>query len=195
MDEDLDTSIDVGTGSDLPVSESIDIEPLADIPVEESAIDTMDSLNDIEPPISEQEMSELQNEAEALAIEPLDEERNDDYFEIQGENTHNLGERIGAGALAFGALLAPGIKSAPQVRNLEPFGAPTGIYTEAPHVKQPDAYKPSPWQTAGELAGNYLDITGAIADGWRLRDNAENVGELSTALRKPDYEESSDNKG
>jgi hypothetical protein len=71
MDEDIDVGIE--TSVDTGVTDSVSVEPLADIPVEEAPIDTMDSLNEIEPPISEPEMAELQSEAEALAIEPLDE--------------------------------------------------------------------------------------------------------------------------
>jgi len=71
VDTDVDDSVDVVVSSDLPASERADInsEPLADVPVEEI---TMDSLNDLEPPISDQEMSELQNGAEALEIQPFD---------------------------------------------------------------------------------------------------------------------------
>jgi len=71
MDEDIDVSAE--TSVDSGVTDSLDVEPLADIPVEEAPIETMDSLNESEPPISEPELAELQNEAEALAIEPLDE--------------------------------------------------------------------------------------------------------------------------
>jgi hypothetical protein len=74
MAEDFDVSVDVNTGSDLPVCESTDIagiEPLDDIPVDESV--SMDSANELESPISEQELTELQNEAAALEIQPLDE--------------------------------------------------------------------------------------------------------------------------
>jgi len=74
MDEELSASIDVS--ADSSATDSINIEPLADIPVEEPAIDvvdTMDSLNETEPPISEPELAELQSEAAALEIEPLDE--------------------------------------------------------------------------------------------------------------------------
>jgi len=71
MDEDIDVSADSVT--DSSVTDSLDVEPLADIPIEEAPIDTMDGLNETEPPISEPELTELQNEAEALAIEPLDE--------------------------------------------------------------------------------------------------------------------------
>jgi hypothetical protein len=65
-------SMDVSTGSDLTVSESTDIavEPIADINVEELS---MDSLNETELPISEPELAELQDEAAALEIQPLDE--------------------------------------------------------------------------------------------------------------------------
>jgi len=84
MDEGLDSSTDtgidsgvadiadVGVDSDVSTSESTDIgiESLADIPIEEA---TLDSLNEAEPPISEQELTELQGEADALDIEPLDE--------------------------------------------------------------------------------------------------------------------------
>jgi len=71
MDEGLDSGTDVGAVSDVSASESADmgIEPLADIPIE----DVADSLNEAEPPISEQELTELQGEADALEIEPLDE--------------------------------------------------------------------------------------------------------------------------
>jgi len=205
MDEGLDEGVDISvdnTTADLPVSESMDtvVEQIADIPVEESA----DSLNETESALSGQELAELQNEAEALQIEPLAEESNDDYFEIRGDNSHNLGERIGAGLLAVGAPFAAGIESASHVQNIEPFGAPTEIRVESPYeiktpeqileefIEQSDLSKPSPLQTAGELAGNYLDVAEGIAEGQRLRDNAENTNELSTTLRKPEYNEVSD---
>jgi hypothetical protein len=65
MDECFDTSVDVS--ADLPANKSMDVnvEPIVDIPVEESAS------FEIEPPISELELTELENEAEAL-VEPLD---------------------------------------------------------------------------------------------------------------------------
>jgi len=71
MDEDIDVSAEASV--DTSAADSVNIEPLADIPVEEAPIDAMDSLNETEPPISEPELAELQNDAEALAIEPLDE--------------------------------------------------------------------------------------------------------------------------
>jgi len=71
IDTGASDSLDIGTDFDLPASESldIDVEPFVDIPVEESFID---SFTDIEPPISEPELAELENEAAALEIEPLD---------------------------------------------------------------------------------------------------------------------------
>ena len=171
------------------------VEPITDIPVEESA----DSLDETEQPISESEMAELQSEADALAIEPFAEENNDDYFEIKGENSHSLGGRIVAGILAGGAPFAAGIESAAPVQNMEQFGAPTEIRIDAPNeIKTPEQVleefnnKPSPLQTAGELAGDYLDVAGGIAEGWRIRDNAENTGEISTALREPEHDGLSD---
>jgi hypothetical protein len=206
MDEGLDVNIDTCAESataDLPVSESMDTvtEPITDIPVEDS---TIESLNEAESSLSGQEMAELHNEAEALEIEPLVEGNNDDYFEIKGENSHSLGERIGAGLLAAGAPFAAGIESASQVQNIEPFGAPTEIRVDSPYeiktpeqileefIEQSNLSKPSPLQTAGELAGNYLDVAEGIAEGQRLRDNTENTGELSTAFRKPEYNEFSE---
>ena len=177
------------------------VESVADIPVEDSA---MESLNEAETSLSGQELAELQNEATALEIEPLAEENNDEYFEIRGENSHSLGERIGAGLLAVGAPFAAGIESAAQVQNIEPFGAPTEIRADAPYeiktpeqvleefIEQSDLSKPSPLQAAGELAGNYLDVVEGIAEGQRLRDNVEDIGELSTALCKPEHDELSD---
>ncbi|MCL2721324.1 MAG: hypothetical protein FWD47_08300 [Treponema sp.] len=53
---DVAASIDIDTGPDISLSESI--EPLSDIPVE--------------APIAEQELSELQNEAAALEVEPYE---------------------------------------------------------------------------------------------------------------------------
>ena len=47
-----------------------DFEPFTDIPVEQIAVD---SLNGFELPISERELSELLNEAEALEIQPYEE--------------------------------------------------------------------------------------------------------------------------
>jgi hypothetical protein len=75
MDEEFDASADSGAISDAnsEVADSTDIEPLADIPVEEASMDAIDSPNDLEPPISEPELAELQSEAAALEIEPLDE--------------------------------------------------------------------------------------------------------------------------
>jgi len=177
------------------------VESVADIPVEDSA---MESLSEAEPSLSGQELAELQSEAEALEIEPFVEENNDDYFEIRGENSHGLGERIGAGLLAVSAPFAAGIESAAQVQPMEPFGAPTEIHADSPYeiktpeqvleefIEQSDISKPSPLQAAGELAGDYLDVVGGIADGQGLRDNAEEVGELSTALRKPEHDGLSD---
>jgi len=202
MDEDIDVGIEPGV--DTSAADSVNVEPLADIPVEEAPIDTMDSLNETEPPISEPELAELQSEAAALAIEPLDEESNSDYFELEGGNSHSLGERIGAGLGAAVAPFAAGIETADQVRNTEPFGAPTEIRMESPHdiktpeqvleefIEQSDMSKPSPLQPAGELAGDFLDAAEGVAEGQRLRDNAEDIDELSTALRKPEYGESSD---
>jgi hypothetical protein len=63
-----DEGFDSGTGSE---SMEVTIEPITDIPVEEPVI--MESINDLAPPISEQEISELQNEAAAMEIEPLEE--------------------------------------------------------------------------------------------------------------------------
>jgi len=172
MDEGLDVSVessennlDVSADSDLPTSESVDI-------------------------------AELQNEAAALDIEPLVEENNNDYFEIEGETSHSLGERIAAGALALGAPFAAGIESAAHAENTN-----TGIshdipaiYEESPHpfqtleqaaeqfaaqqgfsiVSEGTAEtQPSALQTAGELAGTFQDIAQAVAEGQRLRDNAE----------------------
>ena len=48
----------------------VNIESTVDIPVEDTA---MESLNEAEPSLSEQELAELQNEAATLEIEPLDE--------------------------------------------------------------------------------------------------------------------------
>jgi hypothetical protein len=63
-------SADVSASSDLAANEGMDIEiePLTDIPATEMA-----TMGEMEAPISEQELSELQNEAEALEIQPLDE--------------------------------------------------------------------------------------------------------------------------
>jgi len=76
MDEGLDVSVDSGVesdGIDVSASDSvdvdIDVEPLVDMPVEEVV---SEDLNDAEPPISEDEFVELQNEAETLEIQPLD---------------------------------------------------------------------------------------------------------------------------
>ena len=64
FDSGADTSIEVTAGADIDTSSDISvneaIEPINDIPVEVS--------------MPEQEITELQNEAEALAIEPLVEE-------------------------------------------------------------------------------------------------------------------------
>ncbi|MDR1859154.1 MAG: hypothetical protein LBQ69_06750 [Treponema sp.] len=216
MDEGFDAStgtdsLDVETSSDVPASESMDIsiEPLADIPVEESATD---SLNDTEPPISEQEMSELQNEAASLEIEPLDDGNNDDYFEIEGENTHSLGERIAAGAFALGAPFAAGVEAAAQAENINT-GIPNdvpAIYAETDALQTPEQVieqyqqdgwvisdgtkesQPSALQTAGELAGNYLDIAEAVAEGGRREGEAEGIKELTSALRKPEQSEFED---
>lgn len=78
MDEDLyggaAENLDIGAGSGLSASESgesvdIGIDPLADFPTGQSA---RDDLNDAESPISEQDLAELQNEAETLDIQPFD---------------------------------------------------------------------------------------------------------------------------
>jgi hypothetical protein len=61
---DIAANTDVDTSSDISLSESI--EPIDDISVETLVIDSP------EPPISEVELSELQNEAETLDIQPLD---------------------------------------------------------------------------------------------------------------------------
>jgi len=82
MDEDIDVSADSGT--DSSAADSINVEPIADIPVEESAMD----LNQAEPPLSEPELAELQNEAAALEIEPLDEgvDLGFNYDEVMAES-------------------------------------------------------------------------------------------------------------
>jgi len=199
MDEDIDVSADSGT--DSSATDSINVEPIVDIPVEESAMD----LNEAEPPLSEPELAELQNEAAALEIEPLAEESNSDYFEIKGENSHSLGERIAAGMLAAGMPFAYGIKTAAETQNMEPFGAPTEIRMEMPpdaktpgqeveaflqeYGGQPDVSKPNPLQTADELAGIYMDVAELV--GTKLGGNLDG-GEQNTAPCKPEYEESSD---
>ena len=130
MDEDIDVGIE--TSVDTSAADSVNVEPLADIPVEEAPIDTMDSLNEAEPPISEPELAGLQNEAEALAIEPLDEGVdlgfNHDEVMAEQETTEQLYEpstfeAVSAAAMsnidspslparAIGGLAPPGAKDA-----------------------------------------------------------------------------------
>ena len=122
IDDDVDTS----------AVDSVNVEPLADIPVEEAPIDTMDSLNETEPPISEPVLAELQNEAAALAIEPLDESIdlgfNHDEVMAEQETTEqpyepSTFEAVSAAAMsnidspglparAIGGLAPPGAKDA-----------------------------------------------------------------------------------
>ena len=65
MDEDFDVGTD--TSVDVAASTDVDIEPIDVVSIEEPAI-----MEELEAPISEQELSELQNEAAALEIQPLD---------------------------------------------------------------------------------------------------------------------------
>ena len=64
FDGDMDTSAAIAANTDVDIS----IEPIADIPVEQPVV-----TEGLESPISEQELSELQNEAEALEIQPYEE--------------------------------------------------------------------------------------------------------------------------
>jgi hypothetical protein len=96
----MDEGLEENASSDLPASDSTDInvEPLVEIPVEEAA---MDSLNETEQPIPEQEMAELQNEAEALEIEPYEPSafENIATAAMSNVNSPSIGARI-IGSLA-----------------------------------------------------------------------------------------------
>jgi hypothetical protein len=65
MDEDIDACIEADSGA----AGSLDVEPLSDTSFEEAVLD---STNENESPISEQELTELQNEAETLDIQPYE---------------------------------------------------------------------------------------------------------------------------
>jgi len=64
MAEDLDTSINIDFSAN---SSNIDIKPPDDIPAGESV-----SVSELESPLSEQELTELINEAEALDLQPFE---------------------------------------------------------------------------------------------------------------------------
>ena len=57
-----------GFDGGMNISVDTNIEPVADIPVEEPVV-----MEELESPIPAQELSELQNEADALEIQPLEE--------------------------------------------------------------------------------------------------------------------------
>jgi len=99
MDEGFDDSVD--SGADVPVSDSvdvsIDVEPFVDTSVEDAV--SMDSLSEAEPPISEAELVELQNEAEA-SVEPLDEGGNFEESPYEPSALHNILTAGASGAVS-----------------------------------------------------------------------------------------------
>ena len=86
MDEGFDGG-STDTGVDTVAVESVEnnIEPITDVPAEQSTLD----LNTIEQPICEPELAELQNEAAALEIEPLDDEVDIGYDYDEAVQTAN----------------------------------------------------------------------------------------------------------
>ena len=166
----MDECFDSGIDSDFSDSLDIDIEPVVDIPIEEPA---MENFDDFEPSESESELTELQNEAEALEIEPFEEVEYDFYegqttdWQQDNDNSgsHSVGTRLLAGALAPVVALDP---MAAQIENLTANNVPN----EVPAIHAETDYVP---QTPEQIMEQYQQ------GGWEISDekNDKNVSNNS----------------